>query len=99
MVKNSEIIGEFIITINDNNSVEVSRIYKTTKAALKEIWQNAGKQLSEKDWTTHEWGRNVLKEFCNGDRKGKVGEYDIEREDNNRINVVRTYSNTLQGLL
>lgn len=98
MAKNSEIIGEYIITINDNNSVEVSRIYKSTKAALKEIWQNAGKSLPEKDWTTHEWGRNVLKELCNGNRHGKVGEFTIEREDNGRINLMRTYSNTLQGL-
>ncbi|MBD5356123.1 MAG: leucine-rich repeat domain-containing protein [Bacteroides sp.] len=98
MAKKSEIIGEFIITINDNNSVEVSRIYKSTKGVLKGIWTNAGKPLPEKDWNTQDWGRNVLKEFCAGERKGTIGEYDIEREDNNRINVIRTYSNAKQGL-
>ena len=43
-------------------------------------------------------GRNILKEYCNGEKSGTIGEYTIEREDNNRINVIRTYSNTKAGL-
>lgn len=42
MAKNSEIIDEFVVTINDNNSVSVSRIYKSTMAALKEIAEANG---------------------------------------------------------
>ena len=37
MAKKSEIIGEYIVTIDDNNSVSVSRIYKSTMAALREV--------------------------------------------------------------
>lgn len=98
MAKKSEIIGEFIITINDNNSIEVSRIYKSTKQALKEIWENAGFKHPEKEWNTQEYGRNILKELCGGAREGIVGEYKIEREQNNRINLIRTYKNAKEGL-
>lgn len=98
MAKKSEIIGEFIVTIHDNGSVEVSRIYKVTKDALKEIWTTNRKEMPEKDWTTQEWGRQVLKEFCGGAKEGVIGEYSVEREENNRINVIRTYKNTMDGL-
>ncbi|MDE7440674.1 MAG: hypothetical protein K2M69_00710 [Muribaculaceae bacterium] len=98
MAKKSEIIGEFIVTIHDNGSVEVSRIYKVTKDALKEIWTSNRKEMPEKDWTTQEWGRQVLKEFCGGAKEGVIGEYSVQREDNNRINVIRTYKNTKDGL-
>lgn len=97
MTKRSEFIGEFIVTINENNSVSVSRIYKSTKAALTEIAKANGIEV-QKSWTTQDLGRRILTQLCNGERKGQVGEYTIEREDNNRINVLRTYSNTKEGL-
>ncbi|MDE6447919.1 MAG: hypothetical protein K2L35_06330 [Muribaculaceae bacterium] len=98
MAKKSEIIGEYIVTIHDNGSVEVSRIYKSTKKALIEIWTEAGLPMPEKEWNTQEWGRRVLKELCGGETVGTVGEYTIEREENNRINVIRKYGNTKAGL-
>ena len=97
MAKKSEIIGEFIVTIDDNNSVSVSRIYKSTMKALTEIAESKGIEVL-KTWTTQHLGRLLLTQFCNGEKEGTIGEYTIEREDNNRINVVRTYSNTMDGL-
>lgn len=97
MAKTSEIIGEYIVTIDDNNSVSVSRIYKSTMKALTEIAESKGIEVL-KSWTTQHLGRLLLTQFCNGEREGTIGEYTIEREANNRINVVRTYSNTMDGL-
>ena len=97
MAKKSEIIGEFIVTIDDNNSVSVSRIYKSTMKALTEIAESKGIEVL-KTWTTQHLGRLLLTQFCNGEKEGTIGEYTIEREDNNRINVIRTYSNTMDGL-
>ena len=91
MAKNSEFIGEYVVTINDNNSVSVSRIYKSTMAEANGI-------EVQKTWTTQHLGRLLLSQFCNGEKEGTIGEYTIEREDNNRINVIRTYSNTMEGL-
>lgn len=97
MAKKSEFIGEYIVTIDDNNSVSVSRIYKSTMAALTEIAEANGLKV-EKTWTTQHLGRLLLSQFCNGEKEGTIGEYTIEREGNNRINVIRTYSNTMKGL-
>lgn len=97
MAKNSEFIGEYIVTIDDNNSVSVSRIYKSTMKALTEIAEANGIEVL-KSWTTQHLGRLLLTQFCNGEKEGTIGEYTIEREANNRINVIRTYSNTMDGL-
>ena len=97
MAKKSEIIGEYIVTIDDNNSVSVSRIYKSTMKALTEIAESKGIDVL-KSWTTQHLGRLLLTQFCNGEKEGTIGEYTIEREANNRINVIRTYSNTMDGL-
>ena len=97
MAKKSEIIGEFIVTIDDNNSVSVSRIYKSTMKALTEIAESKGIEVL-KTWTTQHLGRLLLTQFCNGEKEGTICEYSIEREANDRINVIRTYSNTMDGL-
>ena len=97
MAKTSEIIGEYIVTIDDNNSVSVSRIYKSTMKALTEIAESKGIEVL-KTWTTQHVGRLLLTQYCNGEKEGTLGEYTIEREANNRINVIRTYSNTMDGL-
>lgn len=97
MAKKSTIIEEYIVTINDNDSVAVDRIYKSTKAALNEIAALNGMEV-QKSWNTQELGRQLLKQFCNGEKTGTLGEYTIEREANNRINVIRHYGNTKQGL-
>lgn len=98
MAKNSEIIGEYIVTIDDNNSVSVSRIYKSTMKALKEIWESNGKGAVPKDWNTQDLGRHILNELCGGAKEATIGEYTVEKEANYRINVIRTYSNTMDGL-
>ena len=97
MAKKSEIIGEYIVTIDDNNSVSVSRIYKSTMAALREIASLKEIEVL-KTWTPQHLGRLLLKQFCNGEKEGAIGEYTIEREDNNRINVIRTYKVAKDGL-
>ena len=97
MAKKSEIIGEYIVTIDDNDSVSVSRIYKSTMKALTEIAESKGIEVL-KTWTTQHLGRLLLTQYCNGEKEGTIGEYTIEREANNRINVIRTYSNTMDGL-
>lgn len=98
MAKNSEIIGEFIVTIDDNNSVSVSRIYKSTLEALRKIWEENGKGEIPSNWSTHSLGRHILNDICGGVKEATIGEYTIEREVNNRINLLRTYKVAKEGL-
>lgn len=97
MAKKSAICGEFIVTVNDDNSVSVSKIYKSTMAALKEVAVANGLEVSP-NWNTQDLGRKLLAQFCDGAKEGTIGEYQIEREANQRINVIRTFSNTIEGL-
>lgn len=97
MAKKSVICGEFIITINDNNSVSVSKIYKNTKEALREIASTNNFEISP-NWTTNDLGRKILAQFCNSAKNGVIGEFQIEREANQRINVIKTFNNTIEGL-
>lgn len=92
--------GDFIIEEYANNHYEVKRLYISRNAmkALKEIWESSGKGEAPQTWTTQHLGRKILDEFCNGERTGTVGEYEIERDEQNRISVIRTYSNRMNGL-
>lgn len=65
--------------------------------ALTEIAESKGIEVL-KTWTTQHLGWLLLTQFCNGEKEGTIGEYTIEREGNNRIYVIRTYSNTMYGL-
>ena len=55
MAKKSAICGEFVITINDNDSITVNKIYKSTMAALKEIAAANGFEMSP-NWNTQYFG-------------------------------------------
>lgn len=96
MAKKSAIVGEYIVTVDDSK-IYVCRIYKSTMAALKEVAEANGIDVKS-TWTTQHLGRLLLTQFCNGATQGTIGEYDIQRDPNNRINVIRNYSNNLQGL-
>lgn len=96
MAKKSAIVGEYIVTVDDSK-IYVSRIYKSTMAALKEVAEANGIDVKS-TWTTQHLGRLLLTQFCNGATAGTIGEYEIQRDPNNRINVIRTYTNSSQGL-
>lgn len=98
MAKKSEIIEEFIITEDDNGLFSVNRIYKSTMKALKEIWKGNGMGDVPKNWNTQDLGRHILNDICGGVREATIGEYTIERERNERINLIRNYSNARDGL-
>lgn len=55
MVKKSAISGEYIITIEDNNSVRVCRIYDNVIGSLWEICEKEGMEIDPK-WNTQSWG-------------------------------------------
>ena len=64
MAKKSEIIGEYILTINDDNTVNVSMIPDNTKDELRKIAEKNGVSYDDK-LTTHQLGALILKELGN----------------------------------
>lgn len=98
MAKKSAIIGEFVLTINDNDSVAVNLIPDSTRKELKEIAKQ-NKITYDDKLTTHQLGALIFKELGKpGENTLSIGEYEIEKEKGGRINVLKTYSNTKEGL-
>ncbi len=94
MAKNSSVsIGEYMLQINEKNSVTVYRIYKSTIAALKECAASVNFEVKD-TWFAQALGRNLLKEFCNGESSGTIGEFYIERSENGHIDAYREYKNS-----
>ena len=98
MAKKSEIIGEYILTINDDNSVNVSMIPDNTKDELRKIAEKNNIAYDDK-LTTHQLGALILKELGKpGENTLIFGEYEIEKEPGGRINLLKSYGNTKEGL-
>lgn len=91
--------GDFIIEEYANHHYEIKRLYisRNAKDTLKEIWKNNSKGEIPKTWTTQYLGKKILDELCDGENKGVLGEYEIERDEQGRISIIRTYFNRMQG--
>lgn len=96
MVKKSAISGEYIITIEDNNSVRVCRIYDNVIGSLREICEKEGMEIDPK-WNTQQLGREVIKRFGEG-TMAEVGEYVVTRRPSGSIETYRTFANTMGAL-
>lgn len=96
MAKKSAISGEYIITVEDNNSVRVCRIYDNVIASLREICQKEGMEVDPK-WNTQDLGRKVIKRFGDGNM-AEVGEYVVTKRPSGSIETYRTYANTMGAL-
>lgn len=96
MAKKSAISGEYIITIEDNNSVRVCRIYDNVIGSLREICEKEGMEIDPK-WNTQQLGREVIKRFGEG-TMAEVGEYVVTRRPSGSIETYRTFANTMGAL-
>ena len=96
MAKKSAITGEYIITVEDNGSIRVCRIFDNVIASLREICQKEGMEVDPK-WNTQHLGREVIKRFGDG-TMAEVGEYVVTRRPSGSIETYRTYGNTLGAL-
>lgn len=96
MAKKSAISGEYIITVEDNDSVRVLKIYDNVKGSLRECAEAKGFEY-DPNWTTRQFGSKLIKEFGEGN-EATIGEYTIVKRDNGSIETYRTYANTKGAL-
>lgn len=95
MYKESAIIGEYIVEIDVK--VTVYRIYRSTMAALREA--AAMKNFTiQPTWFCRMLGSKLIDAFGEGGDSVTIGDFNIQRDPDRRINVYRTYSDTIQGL-
>ena len=94
----------YIITLYADNSSKIERLFiqRDTRKELEKIWLecSGGEPVPPTCSNTQSLGKKILDTFCNGERKGVIGDYEITREPNNSISLIPTYGqgNGMQGL-
>lgn len=96
MAKKSAIYGEYIVSVKDDGSIEVLRIYDNVIGSLREIAESKGFEY-EPSWNTQQFGAKIIKEFGEGN-EAHVDNYMIVKKDNGHIDTYRTYGNTMEAL-
>lgn len=96
MAKKSAIYGEYIVSVKDDGSIEVLRIYDNVIGSLREIAESKGFEY-DPSWNTQQFGAKIIKEFGEGN-EAHVDNYMIVKKDNGHIDTYRTYGNTMEAL-
>lgn len=96
MAKKSAIYGEYVVSVKDDGSIEVFRIYDNVKGSLREIAESKGFEY-DPSWNTQQFGARLIKEFGEGS-EAHVDNYVIVKKDNGHIDTYRTYENTKEAL-
>ena len=96
MAKKSAISGEYIITVEDNGTVRVCKIFDNVKGSLREC-ADAKNFEYDPEWTTRQFGSKLVKEFGDG-KIAEIGEYTITKRDSGSIESYRVYDNTKGAL-
>lgn len=96
MAKKSAIYGEYVVSVKDDGSIEVFRIYDNVKGSLREIAESKGFEY-DPSWNTQQFGARLIKEFGEGS-EAHVDNYVIVKNDNGHIDTYRTYENTKEAL-
>lgn len=96
-------LGDFMLYCYDGNHYEVERVYidRTAMQALRDIWALCTKEPIPTTCSNNQsLGKRILDEFCNGERKGIIQDFEIVREADNSISVYRVYGKgrVMQGL-
>ena len=72
MAKKSAISGEYIITVEDNGSVRICKLFDNVKGSLRECAESVGFEYDPK-WTTQQFGSKLVKEYGDG-KIAEIGE-------------------------
>lgn len=91
MAKKFAVSKDYIISVEDDGSIQVHRIYANVMDSLREIAKSIGFELDPK-WNTRTAGRKILE--CLGEEsQAECGEYVIVRRAQDTIDTYRTYTN------
>lgn len=85
--KKSVIAGEYILSVLNNGSIEVYRIYDNVKGALREIAEREGFEY-DPNWNTRQFGSKLI-DFLNGNVSSKTKATATENNEADDDNVNR----------
>lgn len=88
--KKSVIAGEYVVSIADNGHVDVDRIPRNVKAALRDIAE-AKNFPYDKTWTQRQLANKLLKEFGDGNTL-VCNDYTVSKREDGGIDVIQSFS-------
>lgn len=94
--KKRAISGEYVITVEAEGSIKVSRIYDNVLGSLREIAEAKGVEF-DPNWNTRQFGKKIVDDLGDG-KIAEVGEYTVAREGSGGIKTYRVYDNVKGAL-
>lgn len=94
--KKRAISGEYVISVEPEGSVKVSRIYDNVLGSLREIAEAKGIEY-DPEWTTRQFGKKIVDDLGDG-KIAVVGEYTVSRESSGGVKTYRVYDNVKDAL-
>lgn len=94
--KKRALSGEYVITVEAEGSIRVSRIYDNVKDSLREIAKEKGIDY-DPNWNTRQFGKKIVDDYGDG-KIAEVGENTVVRETSGSIKTYRVYDN-VKGVL
>lgn len=94
--KKCAISGEYVITVETEGSIEVSRIYDNVLGSLLEIAEAKGIEFDH-DWTTRQFGKKIVDNLGDGE-SAEVGDLTVARDADGAIWVLRVCDNAKGAL-
>lgn len=94
--KKRALSGEYVITVEAEGSIRVSRIYDNVKDSLREIAKEKGLEV-DPNWNTRQLGKKIVDDYGDG-KLAEVGENTVVRETSGSIKTYRVYDNVKGAL-
>lgn len=94
--KKCAISGEYVITVETEGSIKVSRIYDNVLGSLREIAEAKGIEFDH-DWTTRQFGKKIVDNLGDGE-SAEVGDLTVARDADGAIWVLRVCDNAKGAL-
>lgn len=94
--KKRALSGEYVITVEGEGSIRVSRIYDNVKDSLREIAKEKGIEY-DPNWNTRQLGKKIVDDYGDG-KIAEVGENTVVRETSGSIKTYRVYDNVKGAL-
>ncbi|MDO4251392.1 MAG: hypothetical protein Q4C68_07760 [Moraxella sp.] len=92
----SAVVGEYMISRDQNGSISVLRKFDNVIASLRAIADEVGFDYDE-NWTTRQFGNKIIKEY-GSHGIAQIGEYGIQVLETGSIESFKIYDNTKGAL-
>lgn len=95
MAQKSAIYKDYLVTVEENGSITVSRAYNNVTASLREMAATIG-FVPEPQWNTRTFASKLI-QHQGGTVRAEVGEYTVVQRASGKVYTYRTYANRIRN--